>query len=61
MGVLVCPRGGYGTLAIDLEGYEIAAWLNKLGFIAFVRQYRVPNKRKEALYNIQRAIRVVRK
>lgn len=59
-GVIVCPGGGYGILAIDMEGYEIAEWLNKLGFTAFVLQYRVPNKRKEALYDIQRAIRVIR-
>ena len=58
--IIVCPGGGYGILAIDLEGYEIAAWLNELGFTAYVLQYRVPNKRKEALYDLQRAIRVIR-
>ncbi len=59
-GVIVCPGGGYGILAIDKEGYEIAQWLNQLGFTAFVLQYRVPNKQKEALYDIQRAIKVIR-
>jgi acetyl esterase/lipase len=59
-GVIVCPGGGYRILAIDKEGYEIAEWLNKLGFTAFVLQYRVPNKQKEALYDIQRAIKVIR-
>lgn len=58
--VIVCPGGGYNILAIDIEGYEVAKWLNKLGFTAFVLQYRVPNKQKEALYDIQRAIRLVR-
>lgn len=58
--IIVCPGGGYGILAIDLEGYEIAAWLNELGFTAYVLQYRIPNKRKEALYDLQRAIRVIR-
>ena len=60
VGVIVCPGGGYNILAIDKEGYEVAGWLNKLGFTAFVLQYRVPNKQKEALYDIQRAIRLIR-
>lgn len=59
-GIIVCPGGGYNILAIDLEGYEVAEWLNKLGFTAFVLQYRVPNKKEGALNDIQRAIRVVR-
>ncbi|PQJ82900.1 alpha/beta hydrolase [Polaribacter glomeratus] len=58
--IIVSPGGGYGILAIDLEGYEIAAWLSKLGYTAYVLQYRVPNKRKEALYDLQRAIKVIR-
>lgn len=58
--VIVCPGGGYGILAYDLEGTEIAAWLNKLGFTAFVLQYRIPDKREGALQDIQRAIRIVR-
>jgi acetyl esterase/lipase len=58
--VIVCPGGGYGILGIDIEGYEVAEWLNKLGFTAFVLQYRVPHKQKEALFDIQRAIRVIR-
>ena len=59
-GIIVCPGGGYRILAMDLEGYEIATWLNELGFTAFVLQYRVPDKRKGAFRDIQRAIRVVR-
>ncbi len=58
--VIVCPGGGYGILAYDLEGTEVAAWLNKLGFTALVLQYRVPNKREGALQDVQRAIRIVR-
>lgn len=59
-GLLVCPGGGYQILAIDLEGYEIAHWLIKLGFTAFVLQYRVPNKRDGALQDAQRAMRLIR-
>lgn len=59
-GMIICPGGGYRILAIDKEGYEVAEWLNKLGYTAFVLQYRVPNKQKGALMDIQRAIRIVR-
>ena len=59
-GIIVCPGGGYSILAIDKEGYEVAEWLNKLGFTAFVLQYRVPNKQSEALFDLQRAIRIIR-
>lgn len=59
-GIIVCPGGGYELLAIDLEGYEIASWLNQSGITAFVLQYRVPQKKTGALQDLQRAIRIVR-
>jgi acetyl esterase/lipase len=59
--VIICPGGGYRILAYDKEGTEIAAWLNKLGFAAFVLQYRVPDKREGALQDAQRIIRIVKK
>ena len=58
--VIVCPGGGYKILAYDLEGTEIAAWLNNLGFTAFVLQYRIPDKKEGALQDVQRAMRIVR-
>ncbi|WP_375583582.1 alpha/beta hydrolase [Cyclobacterium xiamenense] len=59
-GIIVCPGGGYNILAIDKEGYEVAEWFSQLGFTAFVLQYRVPDKREPALYDLQRAFRMVR-
>jgi acetyl esterase/lipase len=59
-GVIICPGGGYHILAIDLEGYEVAEWFNRLGITAFVLQYRVPQKQEGALQDLQRAIRLVR-
>jgi len=59
-GMVVCPGGGYSILAFDLEGTEIAEWLTKQGFTAFVLQYRVPKKQEEALMDAQRAIRLIR-
>lgn len=40
--VLVCPGGGFSILAWDLEGTEVAEWLNSIGFAAIVVKYRVP-------------------
>jgi acetyl esterase/lipase len=60
LGMIVCPGGGYWILAIDLEGYEIARWLNKLGITAYVLHYRVPENPAGALMDAQRAIRLVR-
>jgi len=60
LGLVVCPGGGYQILAIDLEGYEIAQWLNSLGITAFVLHYRVPGNPAGALMDARRAIRLVR-
>jgi acetyl esterase/lipase len=58
--VIICPGGGYRILAYDKEGTEIAAWLNSLGYTAFVLQYRVPDKKDGALQDIQRALKIVK-
>jgi len=60
--VVVCPGGGYGGLANDHEGKQIAAYLNGLGVTAFVLQYRLgPRYRHPApLQDVQRALRTVR-
>jgi acetyl esterase/lipase len=60
--VVVCPGGGYGNLAMDHEGKQVAAWLNSLGVSAFVLRYRLgPRYRHPApLTDAQRAIRWVR-
>ena len=57
---VVCPGGGFTHLSIKKEGYEIAEWLNSLGITAFVLQYSVPNKKTQAISDIQRAVRLVR-
>jgi acetyl esterase/lipase len=60
--VVVCPGGGYRTLATDHEGRQVAQWLNSLGVAAFVLQYRLgPRYNHPApLQDAQRAIRLVR-
>jgi len=42
--VVVCPGGGFNILAWDLEGTEVATWLNSLGIAATVLKYRVPTR-----------------
>lgn len=58
--VVICPGGGYQILAVNHEGTEIAQWLNALGYTAYVLRYRVPDNRKGALQDVQRAIRIAR-
>jgi acetyl esterase/lipase len=58
--VMVCPGGGYHVLAFDLEGTEVAEWLNSIGFTAVVLKYTVPNNRDGALQDAQRAMGLIR-
>ncbi len=65
--VIICPGGGYGRLAIDHEGVEVAKAFNEQGITAFVLKYRLPNdtimvdKTTGPLQDAQQAIRTVRK
>jgi len=63
--VLIAPGGGYHVLAWDLEGTEVAEWLNSLGITAAVLKYRVPKRNPDEphlapLQDAQRAIRLMR-
>ena len=63
--VLICPGGGYNYLAIDIEGYEVARWLNSLGVTGVVLKYRVPRRAGVPQYlpplqDAQRALGLVR-
>ena len=63
--ILICPGGGHHILAFDLEGTEVAQWVNSLGLTAIVLKYRVPfrdrNKRwRAAVQDAQRAMSLVR-
>lgn len=58
--VMICPGGGYNILAWNLEGTEIAEWLNSQGISAFVLKYRVPGNRDGALCDAQRAMGLIR-
>jgi len=60
--VVVCPGGGYGALAMDHEGRQVAEWLRSFGVAALVLKYRhAPRYRHPApLQDAQRAVRMAR-
>ncbi len=63
--VVICPGGGHHILAYDLEGTEVATWLNDIGVTGIVLKYRVPfrdpDKRwQAAVQDAQRAMSLVR-
>jgi acetyl esterase/lipase len=58
--VIICPGGGYNILAWDLEGTEVAEWLNSIGVTGIILKYRVPGKRDLAFQDGQRAVSIVR-
>lgn len=60
---VICPGGGYGALAADHEGTQVARWCNGVGATAFVLHYRLGSKgyhHPVQLIDVQRAIRLVR-
>jgi acetyl esterase/lipase len=61
--VVICPGGGYGALAMDHEGHQIAQWFNSLGVAGFIVDYRHRGKgygHPVPLQDAQRAVRTVR-
>jgi acetyl esterase/lipase len=66
--MVICPGGGYWNLAWDLEGEEVAAWLNTVGMTGIVLKYRVPRRPGQPeplpapgpLLDAQRAVSLVR-
>lgn len=60
--VIVFPGGGYGNLALNHEGRQVANWFNAHGVTAFVLRYRLgPTYRHPIeLGDALRAVRLVR-
>jgi acetyl esterase/lipase len=66
--MLICPGGGYWDLYWQLEGEEVAAWLQSLGVTGIILKYRVPRRPGEdkgeparrPLQDAQRAVSLVR-
>lgn len=66
--MLICPGGGYWDLYWQLEGEEVADWLNSIGVTGIILKYRVPRRPDEPkgeparrpLQDAQRAVSLVR-
>src|SRR5438874_3579237 len=66
--MLICPGGGYWNLYWELEGEEVAAWLNSQGITGIILKYRVPRRpddikgepARRPLQDAQRAVSLVR-
>ena len=61
--VVVLPGGGYGGLAANLEGRQVADWFTARGFRAFVLSYRLSSNGyllPVPLIDARRAVQLVR-
>lgn len=59
--VILCPGGGYGRLAVSVEGTPTSAWLTAQGITCFILKYRLKEYGHPApLRDVLRAVRLVR-
>jgi acetyl esterase/lipase len=66
--MIICPGGGYWDLYWELEGEEVAAWLNSRGMTGIILKYRCPRRPCDVrgepplgpLMDAQRAVSFVR-
>lgn len=61
--VIICPGGGYRTLAMRREGFLIAQEFNRVGISAFVLRYRLGSegyKHPAMISDLQQALAIVR-
>jgi acetyl esterase/lipase len=66
--MLICPGGGYHNLGWDVEGEEVARWLNSIGVTGIILKYRCPRRPGDVkgvppagpLKDAQRAVSLVR-
>lgn len=65
--VIIAPGGGHQFLSIDLEGHEVAKWLNSIGVAGIILKYRLARSANSP-YKVEehagadglRSVRVVR-
>ena len=48
-GVIIAPGGAFVALAIDVEGNQLARWLQERGIAAFVLKYRIVKKVQDGI------------
>lgn len=65
--IIICPGGGYGILAAQHEGTDVAKFYNTIGVHAVVLKYRIPSAKHQLhkeiapLQDAQQAIYMVRR
>ena len=59
--VVICPGGGYASVAYSHEGIQVAQWFNGQGVTALVLRYRMPNGHDQIpLKDAQTALKLMR-
>ena len=60
--VVIAPGGGYGALAMDHEGRQVATYFNAMGITAFILEYRLGPRYRHPIQlgDAQRALRMAR-
>jgi acetyl esterase/lipase len=60
--IVLAPGGGYGNLALNHEGRQVANWFNSQGVAVFILKYRLGPRYQHPvpLIDAQRALRTVR-
>ena len=61
--LMICPGGGYGGLAMDHEGHQLAKWANDMGMAGVIVSYRHRGRgygHPNPMLDAQRAIRLTR-
>lgn len=61
--IVIYPGGGYGGLAMDHEGHQIARWANSMGLAGVIVSYRHRGKgygHPAPMLDAQRAVRLTR-
>ncbi len=61
--IVIYPGGGYGGLAMDHEGHQIAKWANEMGLAGIIVSYRHRGRgygHPAPMLDAQRAIRLTR-
>lgn len=68
LSMIICPGGGYHNLGWDVEGEEVASWLNSVGITGVLLKYRCPRRPGDVkgepplgpLKDAQRAVSLIR-
>lgn len=59
--VIILGGGGFNHVNLEHEGHQFAKWLNSIGVVGIVLNYRLPNREKEVTeIDLREAVKTVR-